>query len=122
MSGFWCRIAAALMALAVVMGAFGAHALGGRIEPGMLDVYRTAVLYHMVHALGLFVVAWILGETNDGRAEFAGCLLAGGIFLFSGSLYMLSLTGMRWLGFVTPLGGLCFIGGWGLLTTIRFTR
>lgn len=122
MSGFWCRIAAGFMALAVVMGAFGAHALRGRIDEGMLDVYRTAVLYQMVHALGLFVIAWILGETNDGRAELAGCLLAAGILLFSGSLYVLSLSGMRWVGALTPIGGACFIAGWGLVAAVRFTR
>ncbi len=122
MTPLWCRLGAVLMALAIVTGAFGAHALKARIDPPMLDIYKTAVLYHMIHALGLFVVAWIGAQSGDGRAQLAGWFLTAGIALFSGSLYILSVTGMRWLGAVTPFGGLCFIAGWGLLAAVRFAR
>lgn len=122
MSPFWCRIASLLMALAVGMGAFGAHALRGRIDADMLDVYKIAAFYHMTHALGLFAVAWIISETNDTRGELAGCFLSAGIVLFSGSLYVLSLTGTLWIGALTPIGGLCLIAGWVTLARVRFTR
>ena len=122
MTPLWCRLGAIFMALAVMTGAFGAHALKGRLDSAMLEVYKTAVLYHMIHALGLFAVAWIAGQTHDGRASLAGGLLVAGIVLFSGSLYLLSVTGVKWLGAITPIGGLCFIVGWGFLAAVRFTR
>jgi uncharacterized membrane protein YgdD (TMEM256/DUF423 family) len=105
------RIAAALCFLAVGLGAFGAHNLRSTLEArGMLDVWNKAVLYHFVHAIALLVLA-LFGVMNRG----AWWLLFVGIFLFSGSLYLLALTSFRWLGFVTPLGGLCFLAGWAWL-------
>lgn len=102
------RIAAALCFLAVALGAFGAHALKSSFEAsGMLDVWNKAVLYHFVHAIALLVLA-LFGTINRG----AWWLLLAGIFLFSGSLYLMALTNLRWLGVVTPLGGLCFLAGW----------
>ena len=105
------RIAAALCFLAVALGAFGAHSLRATLEThGMLDVWDKAVLYHFIHAIALFALAFY-GTANRG----AWCLLLAGIFLFSGSLYLMALTNLRWLGAVTPLGGLCFLAGWAWL-------
>jgi uncharacterized membrane protein YgdD (TMEM256/DUF423 family) len=105
------RIAAALCFLAVALGAFGAHSLRSTLEThGMLDVWNKAVLYHFIHAIALFVLA-LYGTANRG----VWWLLLAGIFLFSGSLYLMALTNLRWLGAVTPLGGLCFLAGWAWL-------
>jgi uncharacterized membrane protein YgdD (TMEM256/DUF423 family) len=105
------RIAAALCFLAVSLGAFGAHWLRPIIERhGLADVWNKAVLYHLVHAVALLVLA-LSGNANRG----AWWLLFAGIFLFSGSLYVMALTNLRWLGGITPLGGLCFLAGWAWL-------
>jgi uncharacterized membrane protein YgdD (TMEM256/DUF423 family) len=105
------RIAAALCFLAVALGAFGAHALKGKLEmSGMLDVWNKAVLYHFLHAVALLALA-LYGAGN--RATYF--LLLAGIFLFSGSLYAMALTNVRALGAITPLGGLCFLAGWAWL-------
>ena len=105
------RLAAALCFLAVALGAFGAHSLRATIEShGMIEVWNKAVLYHFLHAVALFVLA-LCGAANRG----AWWLLFAGIFLFSGSLYMMALTNLRWLGAITPLGGLCFLAGWAWL-------
>jgi uncharacterized membrane protein YgdD (TMEM256/DUF423 family) len=105
------RLAAAFCFLAVALGAFGAHALKAKLEMnGMLDVWNKAVLYHFLHAVALLALA-LYGAGN--RATYF--LLAAGIVLFSGSLYTMALTNVRWLGAVTPLGGLCFLAGWAWL-------
>jgi len=105
------RIAAALCFLAVALGAFGAHSLRSTLEThGMLDVWNKAVLYHFIHAIALLALA-LYGTINRG----AWWLLFAGIFLFSGSLYLLALSNVRWLGAITPLGGLCFLAGWAWL-------
>jgi uncharacterized membrane protein YgdD (TMEM256/DUF423 family) len=105
------RIAAALCFLAVALGAFGAHALKSTLEGrGMLDVWNKAVLYHFIHAIALLVLAFF-GTINRG----AWWLLLAGILLFSGSLYLMALTNLKWLGVVTPFGGLCFLAGWAWL-------
>src|SRR6184192_4004036 len=102
------RIAAALCFLAVALGAFGAHSLKSTLElHGMLDVWNKAVLYHFVHAIALLALA-LYGTVNRG----AWLLLFAGILIFSGSLYTMALTNLRWLGAITPLGGLCFLAGW----------
>jgi uncharacterized membrane protein YgdD (TMEM256/DUF423 family) len=102
------RIAAALCFLAVALGAFGAHSLKSTLEThGMVDAWNKAVLYHFVHSIALLVLAFY-GTLNRG----AWWLLFTGIFLFSGSLYLMALTNLRSLGFVTPIGGLCFLAGW----------
>ena len=102
------RIAAALCFLAVALGAFGAHALRSMLEShDMLEVWNKAVLYHFIHAIALFTLA-LFGTANRG----AWWLLVAGIFLFSGSLYVMALTNLRWLGAITPFGGLCFLAGW----------
>jgi uncharacterized membrane protein YgdD (TMEM256/DUF423 family) len=105
------RIAAVLCFLAVALGAFGAHGLRSTLEAhGMLDVWNKAVFYHFIHAVALLVLA-LYGTLNRGA-----CLLVLiGILLFSGSLYLLAVTNLRWLGAVTPFGGLCFLAGWAWL-------
>jgi uncharacterized membrane protein YgdD (TMEM256/DUF423 family) len=107
------RLAAALCFLAVALGAFGAHSLRSTIEGhGMMDVWNKAVLYHFLHAIALFVLA-LCGAANRG----AWWLLFAGIFVFSGSLYMMALIPQArdCLGAITPLGGLCFLAGWAWL-------
>jgi len=111
MSVLLFRIAAALCFIAVALGAFGAHTLKSTLEGrGMLDVWNKAVLYHFIHAIALLVLA-LFGTINRG----AWWLLFAGILLFSGSLYLMALINLRWLGLVTPLGGLCFLAGWAWL-------
>jgi uncharacterized membrane protein YgdD (TMEM256/DUF423 family) len=105
------RVAAALCFLAVGLGAFGAHALKATLQSNnMLDVWNKAVLYHFLHAIALVVLS--LHGTGNRAACF---LIAAGILLFSGSLYLMALTNTRWLGAITPLGGLCFLAGWAWL-------
>ena len=105
------RIAAVLCFLAVVLGAFGAHGLRSTLEArGMLDAWNKAMFYHFIHAVALLVLA-LYGSLNRG----ACWLLVVGILLFSGSLYLLAVTNLRWLGAVTPFGGLCFLAGWAWL-------
>jgi len=98
--------------LAVVAGAFGAHALRGRLAPDLLAVFETAARYHLIHALAILAAAWVLDRTGRPLAGVAGWLFVAGTVLFSGSLYALALTGIRVLGAITPLGGLGFIAGW----------
>jgi uncharacterized membrane protein YgdD (TMEM256/DUF423 family) len=113
-----CRTAAALAFAAVALGAFGAHALRARLETGgFSEVWRTAVFYHLTHAIALFALA--LFQQASGRGKEApravAWLMLLGILVFSGSLYALALTGVRWLGAITPLGGLCLLAAWGWL-------
>lgn len=111
MSSTFIRIAAALCFLAVALGAFGAHALKATLENhGMTDVWNKAVFYHFIHAIALFVIALVVAGPRG-----AWWLFFAGIILFSGSLYLMTLTNMRCLGAITPLGGLCFLAGWAWL-------
>ncbi|UCG12473.1 MAG: DUF423 domain-containing protein [Deltaproteobacteria bacterium] len=99
--------------LAVVLGAFGTHALKARIESELLEVFETGVRYQMYHALALLAVAAALARWPASRVlTTAGWSFVIGVALFSGSLYLLALTGVRWFGAITPLGGLGFIVGW----------
>ena len=98
--------------LAVAAGAFGAHALRARLPAEALAVFETAARYQMYHALALFGVAWAFTQWPQPLVRAAGWLFVGGTLVFSGSLYILSTTGQRWLGAVTPLGGLLFLAGW----------
>ncbi|MEP7226578.1 MAG: DUF423 domain-containing protein [Gemmatimonadales bacterium] len=103
----------ALSALvSVATGAFGAHALRPRLTPEYLAVFETAARYQMYHALGLLAVAWAVSRWPGALPVWAGWLFAAGTVLFSGSLYILALTGTRWWGAVTPLGGVAFLAGW----------
>jgi uncharacterized membrane protein YgdD (TMEM256/DUF423 family) len=104
-----------LAGFAVAAGAFGAHALEGRIEPGLLDVFSTGARYQMSHALALLAVAWGVTHWPRARLEHGGWLIAAGVVVFSGSLYLLALTGVRWLGAITPIGGVLMISGWTVL-------
>ena len=107
--------------LAVAMGAFGAHALKAVLTPEMLAVYKTAVTYQMWHALGLGFVAMLRQQNSGARLiKYAGWLMFAGIILFSGSLYLLSLLGVKWLGIITPIGGLCFLSAWLLVIIFSF--
>jgi uncharacterized membrane protein YgdD (TMEM256/DUF423 family) len=111
MSTLLIRIVAAFCFLAVALGAFGAHALRSTLEAhGMTDVWNKAVLYHFIHAIALFVLG-AFGAANRGP----GWLFVAGIVFFSGSLYLMALTNLRWLGAITPIGGLCFLAGWAWL-------
>jgi uncharacterized membrane protein YgdD (TMEM256/DUF423 family) len=98
----------------VAAGAFGAHGLRERLSPGDLATFETAARYQMYHALSLLAVAWQVDRGNT-RAALAGRLFLAGIVLFSGSLYVLTLCGIRWMGAVTPFGGVAFILGWVVL-------
>ena len=115
----WAKAASALMFLGVALGAFGSHALRGKITDYYLEVYKTAVLYHFIHALGLFVVAWLSTLTTDPKVSLAGYFMLAGIIIFSGSLYALSISGLKWLGAITPIGGLCFLAAWITLIFIK---
>ena len=101
--------------LAVTLGAFGAHALRGRLSPEMLAVFETGVRYHMYHALALILVALVMGRMSGWLIQTAGWCFVAGIVLFSGSLYALALSGVTILGAVTPIGGLAFLVGWACL-------
>ena len=99
-------------ALAVLAGAFGAHALRARVPLDLLTAFETGARYQMYHALGLLAVALLVERVPHGGVRAAGWLFIAGTVLFSGSLYALTLTGARALGAVTPFGGMCFIAGW----------
>ncbi len=102
--------------LSVMLGAFGAHALKDRVAADLLANWETAARYHATHALALLAAAWAVGRWPEARAAgLAGWCFLGGTLLFSGSLYLMTLTGQRWLGAVTPVGGLLLIAGWACL-------
>ena len=98
--------------MGVAAGAFGAHALRARLTPDYLTVFETAARYQMYHALGLLAVAWALSRWPGPLPVWAGRLFLTGTVLFCGSLYLLALTGARWWGAVTPVGGVAFLAGW----------
>lgn len=100
--------------LAVALGAFAAHGLKAHLTAYQLNIWNTAVDYQMAHALGIMLIALIANQFNLAITK-AGWLMFTGILLFSGSLYLLSLTGIKTLGMITPLGGLCFLIAWGWL-------
>lgn len=113
----WSGVGAILMGLAVVLGAFGAHGLRGRLDAYSMGIYEKAVFYQCIHALGILIVP-LFGRastlTESAVVWVCGLLLAG-ILIFSGSLYLLAVTGNRMLGAITPIGGLSFIAAWFLL-------
>ncbi len=109
-------IASLLGGLSVALGAFGAHALRGRIEESLLANYQTGVSYLFYHALALFAVAWAVSKWPAASLPvWAGWLFVVGVVFFSGSLFVMAFTGLRWLGAITPIGGVAFIIGWLLL-------
>ena len=102
--------------LAVSIGAFAAHILRDRLSPELLNTFQTGVQYHMYHALGLFGIGLLmLNFPTSNLLRISAYLMIAGIVLFSGSLYLLSITGTKWLGAITPLGGLCFLTAWVLI-------
>ena len=112
------RLAAIVGALfgatGVLLGAFGAHALRSRLEPRDLEIFETAVRYQMYHAFALLAAAWLLSR-NVPYAGTAAWAFIAGVAIFSGSLYLMVATGQRWLGAITPIGGVALIAGWCLL-------
>jgi uncharacterized membrane protein YgdD (TMEM256/DUF423 family) len=111
---FW---GAVMLALAVSIGAFGAHGLQGKLDAYSMNIYERAVLYHFIHALGILLVASLAASNaiSLSLGRWAGLLLLSGIVFFSGSLYVLALSGNRMWGAVTPIGGVSFIAGWVVL-------
>ena len=109
-------------ALAVALGAFGAHALRARLDPDMLAVYHTAVQYHFYHALGLLLIGILALQLPSAAVKWPGILMCAGIVMFCGSLYLMALTNLRWLGAITPLGGAAFITAWLLLAATVFRK
>jgi uncharacterized membrane protein YgdD (TMEM256/DUF423 family) len=110
----WSSTGSILMALAVVLGAFGAHGLRDRLDAYRMSVYEKAVFYHSIHALGLLIVSFLpkTGTFSEFATNWVCGLLLAGIVIFSGSLYLLAVTGNKMLGAITPIGGLSFIAGW----------
>ena len=124
MNARWCVLAASLaLAAAVALGAFGAHAFKARLAPESFAVYQTAVQYHFWHALGLLGVGMLMAQWPTAHGlVWAAWLLIVGLLLFSGSLYLLALTGERWLGALTPIGGVAFVAAWLVLAWVAVTR
>lgn len=122
MANFFTGIGAVLAAIGVALGAFGAHGLRAKLEPRLLEIWQTGVEYHMYHALGLILLGLLLSWAPSGALiNWSGGLMLAGILFFSGSLYLLVLTGLGWLGAITPLGGLSFIIAWLLLAAALFS-
>ncbi|WP_088104479.1 DUF423 domain-containing protein [Halalkalibacter urbisdiaboli] len=118
MAKLFLSLGSIIMGLAVIIGAFGAHGLEGKLTEKMMKNYQTGVLYHMIHGIGLLAVGVIaLKLTASSALNGAGWSFLIGILLFSGSLYVMALTGITKLGAITPIGGLAFIIGWVLLVT-----
>lgn len=117
MDRIFAVLATGFMFLGVAAGAFGAHALSDFFasRPEIRSTYDTAVRYQLIHGLALMSAAWVAGRWPGTLANIAGVLFVVGIIVFSGSLYLLTLTGLRWLGAITPLGGAAFLLGWLLL-------
>jgi uncharacterized membrane protein YgdD (TMEM256/DUF423 family) len=116
MAKFFITLASLSGMLAVVLGAFGAHALKDKLDEHALGIFETAVQYHFYHSFALLGVGVIaLSQPQTAMLKSTGWLFLLGILVFCGSLYLLSITGVRWLGAITPLGGLAFIGGWACL-------
>ena len=111
----WFATGAFAAGLGVLLGAFGAHGLKTRVDPEMLAIFETGVRYQMYHGLGLLALAWAIGRWPERRLAMAAWLLLAGTLVFSGSLYILVLTGLRWFGAITPIGGVALIAGWGLV-------
>ena len=105
-------LASLLLALAVLLGAFGAHGLKSHLSGEMMQIYKTGIEYHFYHALGLLLVGILAVYAPSLYLKWAAIFLTAGIILFSGSLYTMSVTGIKWLGVITPVGGISFIAGW----------
>ncbi|WP_405156059.1 DUF423 domain-containing protein [Paenibacillus sp. FSL K6-0108] len=109
----WMMLGAVLTMLSVAIGAFGAHMLKERIGADAIAVYETGVQYHMIHAIALLIIGLTAGQLGPStKLKWAARLLFTGIIIFSGSLYVLSISGIKMLGAITPIGGVAFIVGW----------
>ena len=122
MSTVFFRIGVISAGTAVALGAFGAHGLRAMVTPEMLAVFETGVRYQVYHALALVALGLAFARLQGRGAAAAGWLFVAGTVLFSGSLYVLTLTGTRWWGAVTPLGGVAFLAGWAALLTSRVSE
>ncbi len=107
--------ASVFLALAVAIGAFGAHGLKSHLSVEMIQIYKTGVEYHFYHALGLLLIGVLSISLPSNLLKWSAIFLIAGIVLFSGSLYVLAITGITWIGAITPFGGIGFIAGWMLL-------
>ncbi len=108
----WAQLGGAFMALAVIIGAFAAHALKARLTPEMHQVFEVGVRYHVYHALGMFVIAWLSTVRSTSLLNAAGSCFVAGIVFFSGALYLYAVTGFKPLAMLAPVGGALFIAGW----------
>jgi uncharacterized membrane protein YgdD (TMEM256/DUF423 family) len=115
MDRFFFTAGAIAAFVAVALGAFGAHSLRTKLTPDMLNIFEVGVRYQMYHALGLITVAWASSRWPEANVNTAGWAFIIGIVIFSGSLYLLSIFDLRWLGAITPIGGLAFLAGWAIL-------
>ena len=122
MKSGWFAVGAMAGAIGVALGAFGAHGLKSRVTEDLLVVFETGVRYQMYHALALLAVGWASTRWPGPWTSASGWLFLVGIVVFSGSLYLMTLTGARWLGAITPIGGLAFIAGWVSLALAALTR
>jgi len=122
MSALFTGIGALFGFVAVAAGAFGAHALHKRLPADLLAVFETGARYQMYHAVALLLVGLLAARAPSSLLNAAGWLFIAGVALFSGSLYVLALSGVRVLGAVTPFGGLCFLAGWALLAWSAFRQ
>jgi uncharacterized membrane protein YgdD (TMEM256/DUF423 family) len=113
----WSAIASVFLALAVILGAFGAHGLRSRLDAYSMGIWEKAVFYHFVHSLGMLIASLLprVQALSSAAASNVCWLLAGGVLIFSGSLYLLAVSRVSILGAITPVGGLCFIAAWLLL-------
>jgi len=118
----WIRVASAFMFLGVAMGAMGAHLWKEKLSTGGLDLFQKGVLYHLIHGLALFGIAWLSVTLRSRAVNSAGILFSLGIVLFSGSLYAIALTGIKKFGMVAPIGGLLFLIGWLILLLLPTGR
>lgn len=114
--------AALCLLVGVGAGAFGAHGLKRILSPDMMQIWHTAVLYQLIHGLGMLGIAALAARFGSPLLEWAGALMLAGIVLFSGSLYVLALSGTKWLGAVTPLGGTAFIIAWALVALAAYRQ
>ena len=111
----WIIAGSFFAALAVIFGAFGAHGLKSKVSPEDLIIFETGVRYQMYHALGLVLLGLMGMSTSFSISQLPALFFVIGIIIFSGTLYLIPLTGIRWLGAITPIGGIAFIAGWFML-------
>jgi len=118
----WMILGSLAMGCGVALGAFGAHILKPKLTPELYAAFQTGVLYHLIHGLVLFMMMWLVTLGDRRLVTMAGWAFVIGIVLFSGSLYLLSMTGVHRYGMLTPVGGVAFLVGWGLLAVARMVR